>query len=72
MLTYYKVIPDVDGTDILTVESLAVYKVDEAGLPLAEAGGSLTPVIVDGFTTGYNFMPSDDYFGDVIFSYIVF
>ena len=29
-----------------------------------------SPVIVD-TTTGYNFMPSDDYFGDVIFSYIV-
>lgn len=62
---------DVDTTDVLTVESLVVYKADNAGLPTTELGGSVTPVVVNGVTTGYNLLPADDYFGDVVVTYIV-
>ncbi|QNI91394.1 cell surface protein required for swimming motility [Synechococcus sp. BOUM118] len=62
---------DVDNSDVLSVTSLAVYKATETGLASAESGGSLAPVIENDLVTGYKFMPLDDYFGDVVFTYTV-
>ena len=62
---------DLDASDQLSVESLAVYKADNAGLATTEAAGALNPVIENGVVTGYRFTPLDDYFGNAVFTYIV-